>query len=232
METNTTWQRGINKLPQIAPKFELDPQKTALMIVDMQYLDAHPDHGIGLYLKEKYPKVHSYYFNRLAQIVVPNHIKLIAFFRKKRLRIIYLKLGSMLPDSSDLTPLRKQRESGLKILPWVGSFEYNILEELKPQEGELAMHKTGSSGFNSSPIDQALRNMGIECLVITGVVTFACVQLTAMDAADRGYKTVIIEDAVAGYDHEHHDAALRIFASIYGRVASADEVFAELNRLS
>ncbi|MFC2012716.1 cysteine hydrolase family protein [Chloroflexota bacterium] len=222
-----TWRKNFNKLFQMVPTFQLNRQKTALMVIDMQYAGAHPDYGLGIELKEKYPEMHSYYYGRLAQIVVPNHIKLLGFFRKNGLRIVYLTIGSRLADLSDLTPLRRQRStSGGKC--WVGSSEYNILEAIKPQEDELVMLKTAGNAFSSSSIDQALRNMGIECLVVTGTWTFACVLTTACDAADRGYKTIIVEDAVAGIDQEHHDAALRIFASIYGRVASTDEVCTEL----
>lgn len=225
---NTSWKDGIGKLPRIVPDFELDAQKTALMIIDMQYGSAHPDYGLGLYHKEKYPEVHSYYYGRIARTVIPNHIRLLNFFRENRLRIVYLALGSMLQDGSDLAPLRQRRSNSTKANRWAGDFEYRILEEIKPLEGELVMNKTAGNAFCSSAIDQTLRNMGIECLVITGLNLVGCVGKTARDAADRGYKTVVVEDATAGWSPEHNNAWLRIFATLDGRVATTDEVCLEL----
>lgn len=235
MSTVGGWKEGINELPRFVPTFDLDPRKTALIIVDMQYLDAHPDYGLGAFLKKKYPAVHSYYSERLAQVVIPNHRKLLDFFRKNGLRVIYLRIGPLLRDRSDLTPLRKQRESGdaqgrPAYLSPVGTFEHQIVEEISPREGELIIDKNSSGAFNSTAIDQILRNMQVDCLVITGVVTWACVLVTALDAADRGYKCVVVEDAVAGLDEELHSAALRIFYAAYGRVETADTVCVELER--
>lgn len=229
------WKEGINKLPRFVPTFDLEPKKTALIIVDMQYLDAHPDYGLGVYLKKRYPDIHSYYVNRLAQVVIPSHKKLLQFFRRNGLRIVYLRIGPLLRDRSDLTPLRKQREVGgapdrPSYLSPVGTFEHQILEEISPQEGELVIDKNSSGAFNSTAIDQILRNMQVDCLVIIGVVTWACVLVTALDAADKGYKCVVVEDAVAGLDEEMHNAALRIFYAAYGRVETADTVCVELEK--
>lgn len=66
--------------------------------------------------------------------------------------------------------------------------------------------------------------------MITGVVTWACVLLTALDAADKGYKCVLVEDAVAAVDEEMHNAALRIFYAAYGRVETTDAVCVELEK--
>lgn len=222
------WQKGLEKFPRLVPEFELDAKKTALLVIDMQNASAHPEYGWGVYLKEKMPEVHSYYYGRLARTVIPNNARLLGFFRENGLRVIYLALGSMLPDGSDLTPLRKRRPGSLGSQRWPGSFGYQILDEIKPRQGELVMHKSAGNAFNSSPVDQTLRNMGMECLVVTGVVSFACVEITARDAADRGYRTVIVEDAAAGWNQDQHDATMRVFASIYGRVAATDEVCAEL----
>lgn len=229
------WRQGMDKFPRFVPAFTLEPRKTALVIIDMQYLDAHPDYGLGAFLKKEYPAIHSYYFDRLAKVVVPKHKKLLEFFRGNKLRIIYMRVGPFMTDRSDITPLRKQREVGgaerrPSYLAPVGSFEHGILEELSPKEGELVINKNSSGAFNSTAIDQILRNMQIECLVITGVVTWACVQVTALDAADRGYKCVVVEDAVAGLDEGLHNAALRIFDATFGRVETTDAVCVELEQ--
>ena len=102
------WQTGLDKYPRMAPDFDLNPNRTALLVIDMQYSDAHADHGLGLLLRDKYLDAASYYFKRLAELVIPNHIRLIEFFRQNSFRIIYLTIGPMLPDASVfISPKRK-----------------------------------------------------------------------------------------------------------------------------
>jgi len=236
MEKIPDWRLSLEKLPKMAPKFSLKPKETALVIIDMQYVDAHADYGTGPAFKSKYPAAANYYFTRLEKIVVPNQIKLIDFFRKNKLRIIYITVGGVLPDQSDLSPLLKRQENGgtsFKSLMFpVGSFEHQILEELKPQEGELVVNKTSMGAFNSTTLDQTLRNMGLQYLVIIGVATNVCVETTARDAADRGFKCVMVEDACAAMDQEGHEATLRTFAMGFGRVLTTDQVCTELAQAS
>ena len=231
------WREELKDYPRLAPDFELDPMRTALLPIDMQYCDAHPDYGLGLILRDNYPEVHTYYYTKLRDVVVPNHIKLINFFRQNKLRIIYITLGPMMADGSDYVPLKKQRfdqidkTSGHKtILFPPGSFERQILQEVKPVQGELVVNKISSGAFNSTAIERTLLNVGIDGLVITGVVTHACVETTARDAADRGFKCILVDDACATFGQEIHDATMKAFAIHYGRVATTDEVLAYLKQ--
>jgi nicotinamidase-related amidase len=106
----------------------------------------------------------------------------------------------------------------------VGSSEYEIIEELRPEPDDLVVLKRSTSPFNSTGLDQILRNMGITVLVTVGVATDACVGLTARDAADRGYGVVLVEDATATYSPERQDAFLSFFASVHGNVMTTEEV--------
>jgi nicotinamidase-related amidase len=229
------WRKDLEKLPDFGPEFTLDPARTALVNIDMQYLDAHPDHGLGKILLERYPEAGRYFRDRLAQIAIPNQQRLLAAFRKDKLRIVHLTVGPHLPDNSDFVPLRREaderveRETGKKPVCYpVGTFEHGILPEVAPQPGELVLNKVSRSGFTSTGLDQLLRNLGAEYLLVTGVMTNSCVEMTARDAADRGYKTVIVDDACATFTQDMHDAVLRTFRMLYGKVQTTAEVLAEL----
>ena len=67
----------------------------------------------------------------------------------------------------------------------------------------------------------SLLNLGVDGLLVAGVSTSSCVETTARDAADRGFKVVIVEDATAEIDEPSHDATLRQFAVRWGRVVDA-----------
>ena len=90
------------------------------------------------------------------------------------------------------------------------------------------MNKTTYGTFTSTGLDHALRSMGVDSLVVGGVVTNVCVETTARDAADRGYEVVLVEDGCAAYSPEIHDATLLSFQGPFGRVRTTDEVLALL----
>jgi biuret amidohydrolase len=83
-----------------------------------------------------------------------------------------------------------------------GQSNHEILKELRPTSGEPIFNKTTMSAFNSYPIDSVLRSGGIEYLIFTGVSTNSRVEGTARDAADKGYKCVIAEDACGAASEE------------------------------
>ena len=86
----------------------------------------------------------------------------------------------------------------------------------------------------STMLDQTLRNMGVESLIVSGVTTDVCVETTARDAADRGFQVIIVEDACTAFSEDLHRAALQAFSLAFGRVRKTQEVvrlLAEVNSL-
>jgi nicotinamidase-related amidase len=222
-----TWREEAEALPNFAPaRFAVDPATTALLLIDMQYLDAHPDYGLGAYLKQEFPRIWQYYFDRLRDVVVPNCQELLKLFRAQGMRVVHVTIGSVLKDGMDMVPLRRPTPAagGLQsLLHSVGTFEHGIIPELVPVSGELIINKTSRSAFNSTAIERVLRNLGMQSLIVAGVTTSSCVDTTARDAADRGFQTVVVEDATAEHDQLSHEAALRQFAVRWGRVWTTAE---------
>jgi len=216
-------------------EFRIDASKTALMIIDMQKYEYHPDYPVGRFLRAEFPEIFFYVYPRLRDIVIPNIRGLLDFFREHGLRIIYVGVGPLLPDASDMIPrrrardLRRLKKTGIEHFLHVGTPEREILDELKPASGELVIYKNSSSPFTSTGIDQILRNMAIETLVITGVSTSACVETTARDAADRGYNCLLVDDACAAKNQELHDGTMRNFELFFGRVVTTRRTIEEFS---
>jgi nicotinamidase-related amidase len=91
-----------------------------------------------------------------------------------------------------------------------------VVEELKPQKGDVIIEKTAYSGFYKTDLDETLKRLGIDSLRLTGCVTHICVMFTASDAVLRDYKVTVVEDSVAGLAKEDHDAAIRIMKNVLG----------------
>ena len=208
-------------------RFELEPRTTALAIVDMQYASACRTTGFGRRLAEAgRAEEGAYRFDRIERLVVPNVSRLLAFFREHDLHRIFVRLGAQLEGCRDLIPHLRELETDFGNV--LGQREYEFLDEIGPRPGESVVTKLSASAFTSSNIDALLRNLGVRSVVFTGVSTSQCVDLTARDAADRGYGALIVEDAVAEDRHDFHEWTLEQFQRLFGRVATTDEVLAEI----
>jgi nicotinamidase-related amidase len=205
-----------------APRVDLDPAVTALVVVDLQYGLASRAAGLGRLLVG----AAEYRFSRIEETVVPNVARLLAAFRDGDLRRVFLAVGAAMPDYSDLPPHLRAlcRATNTR----VGEREFDILDEVAPRPDEPVVHKLTLSGFASTPLERILRTWDVETLVFAGVTTNMCVEHNVRDAADRGFGCVLVEDACATDSPQMHEASLRTVARLYGRVARTEQVIAEL----
>lgn len=74
-----------------------------------------------------------------------------------------------------------------------------------PQDGEAVLWKHGSSAFHGTGLDAHLKERGITELVIAGAVAAFCVTSTVRQASDLGYKVLLPQDALLGFDLPAHD---------------------------
>lgn len=209
--------------------------RTALLIVDMQKTLVSKGQGFGLAMDRAFPGIGNDRQARIDNLVIPTIQKLLGYFRNLGLPVIYLKVASHHADYRDFpAPFRESHqalelESGVAGTLWVGDPSSEIHQDIEPALGEIIIEKRSFGAFSTSNIDEVLGQRGIDCLVITGVGTSACVDLTARGAADRGYRCVIVEEGVAGYDMGAHEASLRGFHADFGRVArTADAVISAM----
>lgn len=216
-------------IKSFSPSFTLDPDATTLIVIDLQYATGSRTAGLGKLLKEQGREdAGKWRFDRIEQSVIPNVQKLLKFFRGNKLKIIYVTLGSKVADFSDMMPSVKKLAQQLNNT--VGYLEHEILKEVKPEPGELVINKTSISAFTTSGIDTILRAMGLQYLIFVGISTNSCVEGTASDAADYGYNCLLVSDGCAAANEEFHNAALKNFQRLLGRVDTTENVIAELKR--
>ncbi|MBI5749010.1 MAG: cysteine hydrolase [Nitrospinae bacterium] len=89
-----------------------------------------------------------------------------------------------------------------------------VVDELKPEKGDIVIEKTTYSGFYNTKLGETLKRLNVDSLKLTGCVTHICIMFTASDAVLRGYKVTVVENGVAGLAKEDHDAALRIMKNV------------------
>ena len=207
---------------------ELDPATTALVIIDMQYMDAHRDWGMGAAIKAA-GKVDEWepYFAAVDEIV-PRIRSLQDAFRAAKMEVIHVVTVALTQDGRDIS--RAHKRLGLFARP--GSREAEVLDEIKPAGDEIVVAKTANGVFNATAIDQILKNVGIQTLVVVGVGTNDCVESAVRDASDRGYDVFLVGDGCATRVREQHEFALTVLNGIYCRVVDTAQALEMVERAS
>lgn len=219
----------IIRLKDQAP-LHIDPQKVVLLVIDVQRYFVSPGYPFAQALEKLVPGATVPYFQRVQNTVVPNIKRLLEYFRSLRLPVIFTGTGSYTGDGRDLPHWLKEFDQlglallGERIWPQITDPSWQIDTSVSPLPEELVLHKTSSGPLNSTKLDQTLRNMGVETLIVTGLTTDVCVTQTARETADRGFRVIVVEDACTTLSEEMHRAALQAFSLAFGRVRKSDEV--------
>ena len=108
--------------------------------------------------------------------------------------------------SNALKTMRARPELEGKLLAR-GGWDYALVDGLKPQPGDIQVHKPRYSAFFHSQLDSVLRARGIRNLVFVGIATNVCVESTLRDGFHLEYFCVLLEDATHHLGPEFVQAA-------------------------
>ena len=200
---------------------EIDPARTALLVIDMQNAFGSPG---GMFDKAGVP------ISTIEAAVAPTRAAVEAA-RRAGLKIVYLKMG-FLPDLSDLGAkdgpnehflLRLGVKDGVLTRDEWGT---DIVDELVPDDDDTVLYKTRFSGFYRTELDELLKASGIKHLIVTGCTTSICVESTVRDAFFRDYHCVVLEDCTAepmgaGLSRSNHDATILLVERVFGSVSTS-----------
>jgi nicotinamidase-related amidase len=104
-----------------------------------------------------------------------------------------------------------------------GSEGAEIVGEVRPMEGDFRILKRRYSCFYATGLDALLRELGVDTVVLTGLVTDICVQHTAADAFFRGYRVHIPRDCVEAVSDDAQDNSLGYMERMYGAEITTSE---------
>ena len=162
------------------------------------------------------------FHDRLDDIVIPNNQRLLKFFRDNNLVVTFGRIACLREDGLDRSPVQKSEGWNNMLMP-VNGFAAQMIDELAPLENEIVVNKTTDSVTTGTNYLTLLRFMGIETVVVTGIVTDQCVASTVRGLADDGFKVICVEDCCAAGSEELHNAELKIMNMIYCDVLSTDD---------
>ena len=201
-------------LPARPEPIAFDPAATVLIVVDMQNAYASPGGYLdiaGFDVSRTGPAI--------AQIA-----RAVAVARAAGIAVLWFQNGWD-PDyaeaggpgspnwhkSNALKTMRRRPGMNERLLA-KGSWDYALVDALKPEPGDIVMGKPRYSGFYNTALDSTLRARGVNTLVFTGIATNVCVESTLRDGFHREFFGIVLADAThqAGPESLHAGALTNI----------------------
>lgn len=166
--------------------------KNALLIIDMQQEDG--------FVLENF------------DTVVTNTAALIETARRQRVPVIYTRHINQ-ADGSDMPPGEPRAANGGPISYRAGTRQVEIIEHLAPQTDDQVLDKGRYSAFHRTDLDARLKALGVDTLIVSGVLTDVCVLSSVFDAFALGYHIRLVSDACTTTTLAGHYSALLIMAN-------------------
>jgi ureidoacrylate peracid hydrolase len=212
---------------------EIDPARTALIVVDMQN-----DFGSrgGMFDRAGID------ISQIQAAIAPTG-RVIEAARKSGVPVIYLKMGfrTDLSDAGAPDSPNRIKHQAMHIGEAVrapdgtegrilvrDTWNTEIVSDLKPHVGDIEVWKTRYSGFHQTDLDSVLQHLNAKYLVIAGCTTSVCVESTMRDAMFRDYSCVLLADCAAepiGHNRptSNHDASLLLMEALFGWIARSED---------
>lgn len=215
-------------VPAKPEPIKLDMERTALIVVDMQ--NAFCKKGgmfdvLGMLDEAKTKRV------------IETDRKVIEAFRRQGIKIIYIRMAYR-PDLSNaggpespnywkelgLVATRQHPEWKGRFLT-IGTWDWEIIDELKPQPEDIAVDKNRYSGFTNTELDAILRTQNIKYLVFIGIATNVCVESTLRAAYFHEYFPVIVNDGCGNIGPDYtQEATIWNVSQVFGWVTTSDDL--------
>ncbi|MFP4608105.1 MAG: cysteine hydrolase family protein [Candidatus Natronoplasma sp.] len=195
---------GLKPLSSPLTRDELSEGELALIIIDIQYNMTAQGHGVFKDAKELgVRKGYDYYYDRIQNSVIPNIQKLLKSFRESGKMIVFTKIRS----SSPFNDHNREDDDSIEDLD---DDEGVILKEVMPTNDDIIITKNDMDIFSGTGLNSLLKENGINTLIMAGVLTNECVQVSVLQAVENGYRVVLLEDSTAAFSEEIHEKAMKL----------------------
>lgn len=191
---------------------KLNPNKTALLVIDMQGGFLHPESPTCI------PS---------AMETVPRCVFVQEKARELGIPVIFV-IRKYAPDGTDVEFTRYEawKQGGKPCSGPEGNISWEMPKEFQVLPGDRVLYKPRYSAFFQTNLDGLLRRMGLDTVLITGTTTPNCIRATVFDAISLDYNTVLIEDCCSSVTEEIQRVNMQGMAAI-GAVVTDTETFLE-----
>ena len=103
-----------------------------------------------------------------------------------------------------------------------------VIPELAPAPDDHVFEKRTYDAFYETGLDDHLRSLGVDRIVLTGLHTNMCVRHASAGAFFRGYDVAVPEDAVDAFTEADHQGGVEYLDEVYGAaVTTVDDLIDE-----
>ena len=183
------------------------PKRAALIIVDAQNDFCSPGGCVDLLPNSDM---------KLMKSFIEKTQTLLSAGRRAKVLILFTKAtnyaGGPYKSPPDLARKTEYLPPESPLICAYGSWGDRIIDDLKPQPGEIIIGKHRHNSFMGTELDVVLRSNGMKTVIVTGVTTERCVLATVTGAIAHDYYVVVPRDCVASQKVEMHHAALLVIS--------------------
>ena len=197
-------------------EIQVNPKGTALLVIDLQK---------GFVNEGAFCEVPA------ARKIIPRLQRLIDVCKKQSIPVIYTRMSHRFIRSTvypDLWPNHFKPDGTPILAP--GSKEFELIDELKVEEGDILLDKDRYSAFFGTPLDLILKEIRVETVIITGLASNVCCESTAREAFFLNYRVIFVDDLNVTLNDEMHRWAVENIRLVFGYVLSSDEVIEKLRQ--
>lgn len=195
---------------------QLDPATTAVLVIDMQ----NDFCAAGGFYARNGSNVSAF------NAITGNVSSLVERARAGGAKVAFARLNYGLPrgpiDQRHNIMPRGWPSLGKRLQD--GTRGVEIVDALKPLAADIVVDKSGYSAFEETSLADTLRAKSVKTVVLTGLVTYACVLATAFSAFDKDFDVVFVKDAVASWGGRLQSETCEIVELLLGVVVVAEEV--------
>jgi len=212
----------------VMPHKRLSVFHPALLVIDMQNGFCMPGGSYEKYGGNIGADIDAY------RKIIPNIARVITACRETQIPVFYTQQVREASGIDLYTRLHRiipsRRAEFLNIPACVrGTWDAEILDELRPMKGDHIVVKRRDSSFQDTELDLWLRHAYVDTLIFTGVDTGICVDNTLMDGFNMGYDVILVEDATASSWAKMGKSTIMKVRGSYGWVLKTDKLLGMLH---
>lgn len=196
-------------------------RKTALVLSEMQNDYLHAD---GAYGRAHIRLPHN-------RAVIEQLIKVTNAFRENGGKIIAVNF-TLICDYNNKPLISEELIQDCPFLTrgdfQVGRWGHQLIEELGP--ADYTINKITDSGFHMTHLEWLLNQIGVDTLMLGGLMTNEGLTATLRDAQNRGFKTILLKDGCGAFSIASHEAALRSL-SFVTEISNCSEMSEKIHQL-
>ena len=211
---------SASAIPFADVHFDLTPGRTVVVVIDAQNDFLH-EHG--------WYAAHGIDITHMQRCIEPVRA-LVDAARRKSIPIVWTRHGTKgTADGGVFMRLRPfLAEGGLR----VGTWGYEILEELEPGADDWYVEKSRLSAFYATNLELVLRGLDADTVLFAGVLTNQCVAATSKDAMFRDFKPIVVEETTGTTLPHLHEPALEMMRVGWAEVRDLESTLSEIRQMA